>query len=488
MKRQHLSIGEVLELLVADFPDITISKIRFLESKGLISPERTPSGYRRFYVSDVDRLKSILLLQKEHYLPLDVIKVRLESGGELGPAVHSQLSLSFVQQEETRVETGLEDSDTFGGKEIDGTSAVSDTPDNVTALTPRSSSFGKSQTAPPEEASDKSSQTLSNASGVGKENLYGQRKSSYGVDPGENSHFVEDEKYSLRATNVALGMSSHAGVTFSKLSAPSGISNSTPVSNSIGVFGGNESNSFSEREAVSEKESINLAPVSQPLGQGYSGVAFVRPADNGHAGIPNSSRQIQTSGSNTGRGQAAFSEENTSKPTQKADQAVGKLSPSPEIVDTKPPAANQVSSAPSKQPSNNSGFDLTHSMYSKEELLVAAEIDTRLFAELLEYGLITAKRVAGEQLYDDRAVKVAALVSSYAKFGIGPRHLRSLKHAAEREASMYQQSVVPFLRQRNPDSRRKALDNIESMTQLGKELKDCLLRIEIDDILGGKTS
>ncbi len=75
----HLSIGEVLALLQDEFPDVTISKIRFLESQGLIDPERTPSGYRKFYRADIDRLRWILVQQREHFLPLKVIKDRLEA-------------------------------------------------------------------------------------------------------------------------------------------------------------------------------------------------------------------------------------------------------------------------------------------------------------------------------------------------------------------------------------------------------------------------
>jgi len=78
--KSHRSIGEVLSLLKQDHPDITISKIRFLESQGLISPERTPSGYRKFFDADIDRLRWILEQQRDNFLPLKVIKRRLESG------------------------------------------------------------------------------------------------------------------------------------------------------------------------------------------------------------------------------------------------------------------------------------------------------------------------------------------------------------------------------------------------------------------------
>jgi DNA-binding transcriptional MerR regulator len=75
--RNYQSIGEVLVNVKTEFPDITISKIRFLEAEGLIEPERTPSGYRKFSEQDVDRLKSILRMQRDEYLPLKVIKDRL---------------------------------------------------------------------------------------------------------------------------------------------------------------------------------------------------------------------------------------------------------------------------------------------------------------------------------------------------------------------------------------------------------------------------
>ncbi len=82
--RSYLSIGEVLVTLKAEFPDVTISKIRFLEGEGLIDPERTPSGYRKFYDGDVDRLRTVLRMQRDEYLPLKVIKERLDSEGEDG--------------------------------------------------------------------------------------------------------------------------------------------------------------------------------------------------------------------------------------------------------------------------------------------------------------------------------------------------------------------------------------------------------------------
>jgi DNA-binding transcriptional MerR regulator len=75
----RLNIGEVLDRLRPDFPGVTIPKIRFLEDKGLVKPERTPSGYRKFSVEDIDRLRYVLRMQRDHYLPLRVIGEHLDA-------------------------------------------------------------------------------------------------------------------------------------------------------------------------------------------------------------------------------------------------------------------------------------------------------------------------------------------------------------------------------------------------------------------------
>jgi DNA-binding transcriptional MerR regulator len=75
----RLTIGEVLTVLRDDFPDVTISKIRYLESEDLVHPQRTPSGYRKFSSADVARLRYVLAAQRDQYLPLRVIKEHLDA-------------------------------------------------------------------------------------------------------------------------------------------------------------------------------------------------------------------------------------------------------------------------------------------------------------------------------------------------------------------------------------------------------------------------
>ena len=133
--RAHLSIGEVLSLLQGEFPDITISKIRFLESQGLLDPERTPSGYRKFYENDIARLRWILHQQREHFLPLKVIKERLESG-ELGdPDADGEIEAA-EQPEPVRAELDLPTSTTEGAPPAEtapSAGAPADSPRRATA-------------------------------------------------------------------------------------------------------------------------------------------------------------------------------------------------------------------------------------------------------------------------------------------------------------------------------------------------------------------
>ncbi|MGH3357307.1 MAG: transcriptional regulator FtsR, partial [Nocardioidaceae bacterium] len=74
-----MSIGDVLQELRSEFPDITVSKIRYLETEGLVQPERTPSGYRKFSATDVERLRYVLTMQRDRFFPLREIRKNLEA-------------------------------------------------------------------------------------------------------------------------------------------------------------------------------------------------------------------------------------------------------------------------------------------------------------------------------------------------------------------------------------------------------------------------
>lgn len=95
-ERSFLSIGQVVNLLRGSYPDLSNSKIRFLEDEGLITPHRTPKGYRQYSKEDVDRLEVILHLQKTRYMPLNVIKQRLDNAEDLSTLAYEVGLLSDV--------------------------------------------------------------------------------------------------------------------------------------------------------------------------------------------------------------------------------------------------------------------------------------------------------------------------------------------------------------------------------------------------------
>lgn len=106
--RDYLTIGEVVDKLISTYPDLTISKVRFLEDERLISPERTPGGYRKYRPADIQRLELVLRLQKDHFMPLAIIREKLEDldhgklPPELKPAVeHSEAMTLPLEEAET---------------------------------------------------------------------------------------------------------------------------------------------------------------------------------------------------------------------------------------------------------------------------------------------------------------------------------------------------------------------------------------------------
>jgi DNA-binding transcriptional MerR regulator len=117
--RAFMSIGEVLALLQGEFPDVTISKIRFLEGEGLIEPQRSPSGYRKFTHTDVERLRYILTAQRDHYLPLRVIKDQLDEQATRPRGVPAEAPAVRLSREELIEAAGI-DEDTLAEMESFG--------------------------------------------------------------------------------------------------------------------------------------------------------------------------------------------------------------------------------------------------------------------------------------------------------------------------------------------------------------------------------
>ena len=356
-ERSHLSIGEVLSLLRDEFPDVTISKIRFLESQGLVDPERTPSGYRKFYDQDVERLRWILRQQREHFLPLKVIRGRLTEGGGSEPNGNTL----------TRSPTSRPDPRDRG-----------ETP-HLPGLAPEVSEAKADgeETRPAEPVAAEARHEREPA--AARPTPPGPRRAAEGVAPSARSASAQAAPARAPTSGGAVNPPAAAADTRAQ-------------------------------PAVVERESA------------------AAPSETGRA-----------------------------------------------VAEPKPPAG-----PPS--PQNRRGEPEAES-YSLEELAAAAGAEADLVTELKQYGLITVHTVvAGTAYFDETALAVTRAAAGFAKHGVEARHLRAWRNSADREAALFEQLIMPLLRQRNPQARRQAVDTVADLSKLGGELRDALLQRALRDI------
>ena len=369
--RSHLSIGEVLSLLREEFPDVTVSKIRFLESQGLVDPERTPSGYRKFYDHDVDRLRWILRQQREHFLPLKVIRGRLTE--QAGPE-----------------SSGTES----GGAESTGTESTITEPTTTesTGTRPVGNGAGNPASEPP--------------------------------------------------------------AVLTGRPAPTG---------SPAVVGGTEP---------------QPSPGATPSPAEQAAPAWSDRSVNRPAGTPSLFASLHNGGP-AGTDRAAAVSQPTGDRSMTANEAApGTAAPAAGLPHTTPAAG--PTHAISGQAAGRSEEPET---YTADELARAAGADPSLVTDLKQYGLIAPHAVvAGTQYYDPGAVAVARAAVQFARHGVEARHLRIWRNAADREADLFQQVVLPLLRQRNPQARRQAIDTLAELSSAGAELRAALVERALRDI------
>jgi DNA-binding transcriptional MerR regulator len=301
----HLSIGEVLGLLLEEFPDVTISKIRFLESQGLIEPERTPSGYRKFFDDDVELLRLILREQREKFLPLRVIKDRIDSG------------------------------------EIE----------------------------PPADAA-----------------------------PGGDAPVRERPSKAAVAKHPAARR-------------PAAASSAPPA------------------------EPTPPAEPRSPAG----------PAD----------------------GDAAVTTTREAEPSPHPDPETPKKRRRPPEKSTAP--------APTLLPGV---------LVNREELCAMASITPAQLAQLEDYGVVT-HRAGVDDLYGDEAVEIASAAGGFLRAGVDARHLRAWRTSVEREAGLYEQLILPLLRQRNPQARGQVAARLDELDGLGTKLRSALMRAALRQYMEG---
>ncbi len=371
-ERSHLSIGEVLSLLREEFPDVTISKIRFLESQGLVDPERTPSGYRKFYGNDVERLRWILRQQRENFLPLKIIRGRLTEQGE---------------------DPDDSDSDNGYGEEGDGAAGAGDSAAGARVNSPA---------ADLERTIDDAAVTHPSA---------GSRQ---GGGPSQAPSAAQPAGGPLPAAPAegpgvpSGGPGPPPAAPTAGARAPAGTAGAAP-----GAAGRtNQMGRGSERLATSGPPGSSARPGAGRAPAGASPGATAAPAGRGRAVRP-----------------------------------PGLLSP-PQDTET----------------------------YSVEELASASGGTAAMVAELQDYGLISIRAVVGGTPYfDATALAVARAAAGFARHGVDARHLRAWRNSADRETGLFEQVIMPLLRQRNPDARQQAVATLSELTSLGGDLRKALI-------------
>jgi DNA-binding transcriptional MerR regulator len=487
--RSYLSIGDVLTLLRQEFPDVTISKIRFLESQGLVNPERTPSGYRKFYEHDVERLRWVLRQQREHFLPLKVIKDRLDDGNGGVTAV----------EESSRVREDSERSNPAGGPVPVAVPIVAD-PGKVDGDTRRQSE----QVLVGQRASALSASAGNDAprSTVGDQRpIRSDRPPATGVDPGSPMRSVRPiEESPAQGGSVP--------------PYPAGVR--PPQVSTVGSVAPDMSSQSPSARPLTPQP-MNPRPPSGTRRPGPD-VAAMGPPGVEAPGQPGHG----SAGSGTGqpfRGSAGDAAEppstDPSPPTPApapvaaptvapapAPVAAPTVTPAPaparapvpavatpSVVSASGPSVSSAARPPSVPSSRASeppsSVDISGASLTLDELAAASGLAVDVLVQLREYGLLSPSQVGGAEYYNEEALAVAQIAAGFSRFGVEPRHLRLYKNAAEREGAFIEQIVLPLVRQRNPEARARANDTSNELARLGNGLRNSLLRKALRDLLGG---
>jgi DNA-binding transcriptional MerR regulator len=392
--RTYLSIGDVLTLLREEFPDVTISKIRFLESQGLVNPERSPSGYRKFFEHDVERLRWVLRQQREHFLPLKVIRDRLADGD-------------------------LDDH--LGAEQPNGKSAQ---PAHVAAVAGVTADYGNEQPTKADE--EAMARILADATRRAAARLPEEAEPHHGLQ------VVAEDEGSPRAASGS--------------AAPREAASVEPA-----------------RRATAERGGDAVAPAS-----GRTGAA--PPASPGPAGRANGT---------------ALPHETGTTLSPRGKPAAGDAGPRKGAGQTGKAAAAGPPTTGAPGPATTGAAVVTGASLSADELCAASGLSLDEVAGLEGFGLLESVTVAGIETYDENALTMANLAAAFGSFGIEPRHLRLYKNAADRELGLIEQVVIPLLRQRNPESRQRAVERADQLAALGQSMRATLLRQALRRHLGG---
>jgi hypothetical protein len=423
----------VLSLLQEEFPDVTISKIRFLESQGLVDPERTPSGYRKFYEPDIDRLRWVLRQQRDAFLPLKVIKGRLDGQGELIFDEEEDLGgigddANLDGDDQAPVQGG---GDAMGGVRPGGGPAV-----------PATAKLGTRSPGAPGPATPGPVTSQPGTGGPGGGAARAAKPAPVApAAPAAASAAANAAAGTTSAGTRAAGTTS-AGTRAAGTTAAGTTSAGTTAAGTTAAGTANGSG-------------------GRPTGGGR--VAEERRVERRAVATP------ETSGPGTPRRSGA--------PGPSAPTAPGGRASSPSVA-AKPAGLRGGRAAGDNAGAAGAGEDDV----SLDELVSAPDIEVETVKDLERFGLITPKLVGSVPYYSHDAAAIVHLASAFARHGVEARHLRAYKGAAEREAGMVQQVIMPLMRQRNPEAREAAARAVEELSQLGGELRAALLRSALSDL------
>jgi DNA-binding transcriptional MerR regulator len=497
ISRTYLSIGDVLTLLREEFPDVTISKIRFLESQGLVNPERSPSGYRKFFEPDVERLRWVLRQQREHFLPLKVIRDRL-AAGDLG-------DIEVEPGAETKAEPARRN-----GAASHPTNATHSTPDGSEGqAAPVGSSAGR--TTPPSPASGGQRRGSANAAAGRTEAQMAQadneamariladasRRAALIPENASDRaplHVVPDAVHSAESESVAARTANARGA-----GSPSVVANETQGE-------GRTSESSPARPVGAKHAAVDSSPTSRPAvaaGErdgGAGGAGGATGASGGATGGASDTARgagvaaggAGAAGAAAGARVGAGSRGADHRPKGGAPTAPG--APTRSEADD---AGKATGSAGSAGPGRSGGGAtgpakpmltpdmVTGASLTCDELCSASGLSEAEVAGLQSFGLIEPVIVAGIPTFDEDALTVANLAADFRKFGIEPRHLRMYRTGVDREIGLIEQVIIPLLRQRNPESRQRATRAAEELGTLGQTMRATLLRSALRRHVGG---
>lgn len=415
-ERSHLAIGEVLTLLREEFPDVTISKIRFLESQGLVDPERTPSGYRKFYEADVARLRWILLQQKENFLPLKVIKDRLselDAAGEADFAAVGPAGVAAAGGEPTSDEGSL------------GLEATAPAANGSSGAAAGEGDEGAALAGAPSGAAQ--------ASGPAR---------SSGASPGP------------RGADPAAGTTSPAP----RDRMPSGAAGTGP--------------NFARRPAPGPTGAFGLA---------RPGRFEMRPTERAAAGEGTPPDAVAGTGSAStaaaNRGSSNTGSSNTGGPPAGGSRPKAPSAGRPGGAARDRGAGFRAAAPPEETPGPEDPQGPEGETLTLVELAAAAGLDVAAVQQLQQFGLVVPiDVVSGTTYFDGLALQVARTAAAFGRHGLEARHLRAWRTSAEREATTFEQVIMPLIRQRNPHARVQADETLDELVGLGAELRAALLR------------